>query len=154
MSMLLCDTDHHSSWSWQQPPPSQVTRAEAPTLAFVWTWTAQEWGCGQKLDYRVSWEKKREILCKKIKAPKEGAEQGITERLPTGNPDTGAEIQGYGREVNEIESNYFNWKESTTIIWSNCLINLGLTKLKHVVVKGFVQIPLEHWQGWGHWPPL
>lgn len=73
MSMLLCDTDHHSSWSWQQPPPSQVTRAEAPTLAFVWTWTAQEWGCGQNLDFQVSWEKKkREILCKKIKAPKKG----------------------------------------------------------------------------------
>lgn len=44
MSMLLCDADHHSSWSWQQPPPSQVTRTEDATLAFVWTGTAQAVG--------------------------------------------------------------------------------------------------------------
>lgn len=36
--------------------------------------------------------------------------------------------------------------EQTELEGSDCLISLGLTRLKHV--KGVVQMPPQHWQAW------
>ena len=88
VSTFLRATDHHPSWPWRQPPHSDWS----PNFAICLNLDCS--GLRLWAEFRLpSLTRQKERagrLCKQTRAPKEGAEEGTTKGLPTGNPDIGA----------------------------------------------------------------